>query len=105
MFALVLGTVATIAANPEKLTINEKLRTEIGRLLEKPNFLEEEAIISAKVDFLVNKNGQIVVIMVDSKDDRVVSFIKERLNYKTILDADVQLKNNKFSIPVKVVTK
>ena len=40
VFALVLGTVATIAANPETMTINEKLRSEIVRLLDHPSFRE-----------------------------------------------------------------
>lgn len=104
LFALVLGTVATIAANPEKMTINEKLRTEISKLLQNSYFLEDETILSARVDFLVNQKGEIVVLLVDAKDERIITFIKNRLNYQTIIEApSAQLKNKKFSIPVSVV--
>tara|TARA_B100000809_G_scaffold107339_1_gene105817 strand:- start:14200 stop:14544 length:345 start_codon:yes stop_codon:yes gene_type:complete len=102
---LILGTNATIASTPEKMTINEKLRTEIRRLLEHSYFLGEDTIISAKVDFLVNQKGEIVVLMVDSSDERIIAFIKDRLNYKTIVSPSDELNNKKFSIPVKIVAK
>ncbi|MDG1803919.1 hypothetical protein [Flavicella sp.] len=105
MFALVLGTVATIAANPETMTINEKLRSEIERLLDHPDFLENEKIISAKVEFLVNQRGEIVVLLVDSKDERIINFIKTRLNYQSVVKASEELKNKKFSVPIKVIKK
>ena len=105
MFALVLGTVATIAANPKTMTINEKLRSEIERLLDHPYFLENESVISAKVEFLVNQNGEIVVLMVDSKNERIVDFIKTSLNYHVVVDASKDLRNKKFSIPVKIIKK
>ena len=105
VFALVLGTVATIAANPETMTINEKLRSEIERLLDHPNFLENESIISAKVEFLVNQNGEIVVLMVDSKDERIKRFIKDRLNYQAVEITSMELNNRKYSIPVKIVRR
>ena len=105
MFGLVLGTVATIAANPETITINEKLRSEIERLLDHPYFLENETIISARVEFLVNQKGEIVVLMVDSKDERIIDFIKDRLNYQTVIESSGDLNNRKFSIPVKIVKK
>jgi hypothetical protein len=105
MFTLVLGTVATIAANPETMTINEKLRSEIERLLEHPYFLENETIISAKVEFLVNQKGEIVVLMVDSKDERIIDFIKKRLNYQIVLESSGNLNNRKFSVPIKIVQK
>ncbi|WP_152286191.1 hypothetical protein [Flavicella marina] len=105
MFALVLGTVVTIAANPKTMTVKEKLRSEIERLLDHPNFLEDETIISAKVEFLVNKNGEIVVLMVDSENERINEYIKSRLNYQSVAESSEEMNNKKYSIPVKVVRK
>ena len=105
VFALVLGTVATIASNPETMTTNEKLRSEIERLLELPSFVENGTIISAKVEFLINQRGEIVVLMVDSNNRRINYFIKRRLNYQSIEVSSKELKNRKYSIPVKIVIK
>lgn len=105
MFALVLGTVATIAANPRTMTINEKLRSEIERLLDRPDFSENESIISAKVEFLVNQDGEIVVLMIDSENEKIVEFIKTRLNHQEVIEVSKNVVNKKFSIPVKIVTK
>lgn len=105
MFALALGTVATIAANPKTMTINEKLRSEIERLLDHPDFLESETIISAKVEFLVNQKGEIVVLKIDSKSEKIITFIKARLNYQIVKESSGLLNNRKFLIPVVVVKK
>lgn len=103
--ALVLGTVASNATTPEKMTINEKLRVEISKLLTNSYFLGDETIVSAKVDFLLNQNGEIVVLTVDSNNHRIVAFIKDRLNYKAIVNPGTEFNNKKYSIPVKVVSK
>ncbi len=103
MFALVLGTVVAIAANPETLTINERLRNEIGRLLDHPNFSVNETTISAKVEFLVNQKGEIVVLMVDTQNEMIRDFIRRRLNYHRVIEISENLKNKKFSIPVTIV--
>ena len=105
VFALVLGTVATIAANPETMTTNEKLRSEIERLLELPSFLENETIVSAKVEFLINQRGEIVVLMVDSNNSRINYFIKRRLNYQFVEVPSENLNNRKYCIPVKMVRR
>ena len=105
VFALVLGTVATIAANPETMTINEKLRSEIVRLLDHPSFFENETIISAKVEFLINQKGEIIVLKVDSNNRRINYFIKRKLNYQSIEIPSEKLNNRKYSIPVKMIKR
>jgi len=104
MLAVILGTVASFAANPEKLTLEEKLRSEIKKLLVSPEFSVEHSI-SAKIEFMLNKKGEIVVLLVESKNTKMEDFIKSRLNYKLIKNFKSDAKNKKFSIPVKIVKK
>ncbi len=105
LFAVILGTVSTFATNPKKLTLEEKIRTEIKKLLVYPEFSVENSVISAKVEFMLNQKGEIVVLLVESNNKKIDDFIKSRLNYKLIKHTAVEKRNRKFTIPVKIVKK
>lgn len=76
---------------------------EIGKLLKNPGFLVEDDI-TANVIFTVNKENEMVVLSVDSKNATVESFIKQRLNYENL---PVALRNGEktFKLPVRITSK
>ncbi|WP_139957020.1 hypothetical protein [Flavicella sediminum] len=104
--AVFLGTVAAFATTPKKMSPNEKLRTEIEKILEHATFPTEEEIATARVEFVVNDQGEIVVLRVESSNNALKDFIKKELNYKLVVAfAKENLSFKKYAIPVKVIKK
>lgn len=101
--AFTFGSVLFASANSEDKGVKSVTATEeIGKLLKNPGFLVENDI-TADVIFTVNKNNEMVVLSVDSKDTAVESFIKQRLNYQELPTA---LRNGEktFKLPVRVTS-
>jgi len=65
----------------------ENVRTQIVQYIEEPDLsgtnIEE---VQATLHFFINKESELVVVYVDSDDQFVDRFLKERLNYKEISD-------------------
>lgn len=82
--------------------VNNKLRTKIVTLLGNCQNLLDAQAEKASVKILINRQGEIVVLSVDTKKERIASFIKSKLNYK-----EVTVKNLKYfttyTIPLKFV--
>lgn len=82
---------------------NAKISTQIESLLEEHNGynLGDADELSATVKFMLNEENEIVVLTVDSQDERLEDFVKARLNYETV--ADQNLKVGKvYKIPIRV---
>ncbi len=62
----------------------KKLHTEISKLLEMPKFPLENAVTMAKVKFTLTTEGEIVVLSVETENNFVDSYVKNRLNYKKV---------------------
>lgn len=101
-FALVLVSSSLFATTKPVTKDNApKVITEtVGTLLEKPNF-EIDNDITAQVVLMLNKNNEIVVLSVDSKNTVVTDFIKNRLNYKK-LPVLLNTKNETYVLPVRI---
>lgn len=80
---LLLGTNVTAADagldKEKKLTISQ----EIGDLLA-DNDMELDFDVNANVTFMINEEGEIVVLTVDTSNLSIERFIKSRLNYKKL---------------------
>ena len=102
MFAaigLLIGTsVSTAAVNVEKepTTTSE----EITQLLENPEFIVSEEMI-ASVAF-VNKENEIVVLSVETENELLEGYIKNRLNYQK-LQTNVK-QGMPYTVPVRIVS-
>lgn len=99
--AITFSTVLSASTNPT----NEKplvLETEIGTLLEKPEFKITNDLL-AKVTFVLNKNNEIVVLSVLTDNSQLENFIKSRLNYKKI-EASGKV-NEPYVMPVSIKVK
>ena len=80
-----------------------KISTQIESLLEEHDGynLGEAAELSATVKFMLNEEMEIVVLSVDSQDERLENFVKARLNYETVADQNLK-KGKVYKIPIRV---
>ena len=89
-------------SNPANAVKNE-LRTQIVKLLGKANFVIENNIETV-VEFMVNKNGEIIVLTVNSDSNSVKQYIKQKLNYNTVVTTP-NVRGKVFKMPLKLVRK
>ena len=96
-FVLLFGTNLTAADagldKDKKLTISQ----EIGDLLKDAD-MDLDYDVNANVTFMINGEGEIVVLTIDTNDLSVERFIKSRLNYKK-LQNKLQ-KGEEYKVPV-----
>ena len=95
-------TLSAYATETTKETIEEPttIIKEIKKLLNKPNFKIDQDL-NALVKIVINQDNQMVVLSVDSNNEMVESFIKSRLNYKT-LDNNITEKDKAYIVPVRI---
>lgn len=79
----------------------ETLRTTIVQLLGHADFSFEKEI-KAEVSFIVNKKGEIIVLLVDAESQTAEAFIKRKLNYHKVVTTGIS-KNKIFKMPVRIV--
>lgn len=80
-----------------------KICTQIESLLEEGNGynLGDGDELSAMVRFMLNDDKEIIVLSVDTRDERLERFVKARLNYEKV--ADLSLEEGKtYRIPIRV---
>jgi len=100
-FAAALFVVGTLSANPtENLEPTKKLSTQIHKMLESNSFNVESDLV-ANVRFTINKEGEIVVLSVDTEDTSLEGFVKGRLNYKKV-DLQNPKEGRLYTIPVRI---
>ena len=99
-FALLIGTniaAAEVGLDKEKkFTISQ----EIGELLKNAD-LPLEKDVNSMVTFMVNEEGEIVVLTVDTDDFVIEKFIKSRLNYHKLKNKLSQGEEYKVPIIMK----
>ncbi|QIE58948.1 hypothetical protein G5B37_05035 [Rasiella rasia] len=93
---------SALATNPSSNDAPETVALEISALLDNPSFLVTENQ-TVHVEFVVNKQNEVVLLSVDCTDADVSTFISERLNRK-ILKTTLE-KGKVFTLPVKFVSK
>lgn len=99
---LATSTILASNTNPtdEKKAINISI-AEVHELLKNPNFKIEKDI-TVLVKFTVNRNNEMVVLQVESKNmnSTVEGYIKSRLNYKKL---SKKIKTAIYTLPIKLV--
>ena len=99
--AIALMSFSQVQANPNpSADPGKRLTKEIHSLLKENEFATEKDVI-AKVRFMINKNGEIVIVTVDSADENVARFVKGRLNYKKI-DTDGLKQGKLYALPLRI---
>lgn len=88
-----------VASKPE--TSEQLLKNEIQNLIGPfPHKISLEEDLITSVEFEINKNNEIVVINIKSKNDAVVDYVRTRLNYKRLKVRSNHVKN-KFNLPIR----
>jgi len=85
-----------------KETRSLALTREISKFLKNPNFKVGEDETRIIVHFIINNEGAIVVLSVDTNNPIIDGFIKERLNYQKP-NCDTNFDTSFFILPVKIV--
>ncbi len=105
---MLIATIAfssTISASTnlsEKVDEPNLISETVSKLLGRPYFQLKEDI-NTKVVIAINKDKEIVVLSVDTKDKKVESYIKSRLNYKKIPNDIIVDGVEHYTIPIKML--
>ena len=101
LVALTFSTAVLASSNSEALkTDSDAITNQITKLLKSPKFILENEV-SANVKITLNKNNEMVVLSVDSQEDFISDFIKDRINYSE-LTSPVNSVEKTFIVPVRV---
>ena len=101
MAALLLSSGSIFANTPKKDNPTKNLSSQIASFLEDNEFTIKENNLTANVLFTLNKNSEIVVVSVETKDGNLEAFVKARLNYQKVEVA--QLKEGRmYTVPVRI---
>tara|TARA_R110001583_G_scaffold160872_1_gene312786 strand:- start:64125 stop:64457 length:333 start_codon:yes stop_codon:yes gene_type:complete len=79
---LVIGTASLYAVNVDEVDNSTKeIRSQIIELLKAPNFTVGEEM-NVVLTFTFSSEGELVVLCAGCKDQEVINYIRENLNYK-----------------------
>ena len=87
LIIVVFGWTTCLFANhdPDAWTPKKDLRHQIFKLIEKPDLSNTDFYqTEANLHFIVNALGEIVVLEVDTENDFVDTYLKQRLNYQKL---------------------
>ena len=99
--ATALFATGTLLANPtENLKPTTNLSTQIHAMLESNSFDVDNDLV-ADVRFTINKEGEIVVLSVDTQDEVLEGFVKGRLNYQKV-DISNAKEGRLYTVPVRI---
>lgn len=87
---------ATTSETPDAIT------KEISELLDHPSFLVTQER-SVNVEFVLNKDNEVIVVSIDCENADVRNFINERLNRK-VLENKLQ-QGKVYTLPVKFLSR
>lgn len=102
LFVFVFAVSLSTFASEEKPIRNAELRAGIAKLLGEATFINENA--TAVVSFIINKKGEIIVLLVDSENESIEKYIKSKLNYH-VVTKKANLKGKVYKMPVKIIKK
>lgn len=81
---------------------DSKICTQIGDLLDDNRFeLKEEGDLTAFVRFTVNDEREIVVLSVETENERLEGFVKARLNYNKVSDQNLE-EGKIYQVPIRI---
>ncbi len=101
VFATALFVVGSVSANTtENVEPTKKLSVQIHQMLSSNSFDVDNDLV-ANVRFTINKEGEIVVLSVDTEDEVLEGFVKGRLNYKKV-DLQNAKEGRLYSVPVRI---
>ena len=98
--ALVITTTTLFATNANPDDDNKNIRSQIIKLMDAPDFsINEETTVL--ITFTFDSEGEIIVLSVDSKDSKVLNYVRKNLNHKVISNPGERDKLYSFPLTVK----
>lgn len=100
LFVFAMSVTTTFATNDDDKRTKEgkALRTEIIKLIGNYN---PEKTVTADVSFMINRQGEIVVLSVASSDKDLENYVKAALNYQSV-DKVVAKRMKVFKLPLRI---
>jgi len=99
LVAALLLTTGNVLANDYKPENSvKKLSTQIHKML-KENSFDISDDLTANVRFTINDEGEIVVLSVSTTNETLEGFVKGRLNYKKVDNAQ---EGKIYTVPVRI---
>ena len=97
--ALVIATTTLFATNVNPDDDGKNIRSQIIQLMDAPDFSVTEDT-TVLITFTFDSEGEIIVLSVDSKDSKVLNYVRENLNHKAI--ANPGERDELYSFPLTV---
>jgi len=98
--ALVITTTTLFATNVTLDDDSKNIRSQIIQLMDAPDFSVTEDT-TVLITFTFDSESRIIVLSVDSKDSKVLNYIRENLNHKAIANPGERDKMYSFPLTVK----
>lgn len=95
------ATMSAFATKGKKVTKENNLSGQIYEMLKDNQFNVDYDELTAEVRFIVNDKGELVVLSVETKDDKLEGFVKNRLNYQKV-QLDNVAPGRVYEIPVRI---
>lgn len=100
--AITLTFFTTTAFAVTETTAKNNLRSEMVSLLgDKMSVELDYQSIKANVSFLINEKNQVVILSVDSNNNKVDTYVKGKLNYKKVSASGIT-KGKIYIMPIKI---
>ena len=96
----VFATATVSATTPGTSNPTKKLSSQIHKMLES-NYFAVQNDVTADVRFTINKEGEIVVLSVDTNNEALEGFVKGRLNYQKVELQDAK-EGKIYTVPVRI---
>lgn len=94
------SSMLSASTEPSKSEPSTAVSSEIQKLLKNPDFTFKYDM-TAQVKVVVNENNELVVLSIETENQELESFIKGRLNYKT-LKVKLETGQKSYIVPVRI---
>ena len=95
------ATMSAFATKGKKATEEKNLTGQIYELLKEHKFKLDSEELTAEVRFIVNEEGELVVLSVKTDHDIVEGYVKNRLNYKKVQSEEI-VPGRVYELPVRI---
>jgi len=102
LVAAAMFAVGSVSANSNTTpsSTKAKLASQIQKML-RNNTFDVADDLTADVRFLINEDGEIVLLSVETSNERLEGFVKGRLNYKKV-KTDNDIAGKTYTVPVRI---
>ncbi|MBA4746464.1 MAG: hypothetical protein H2058_14510 [Muricauda sp.] len=95
------ATMSAFATEGKKPMKANNLSGQIYEMLKENQFNADDKEMTAEVRFIVNEKGELVVLSVETKDEILEGFVKNRLNYKKV-KLDNVAPGRVYELPLRI---